>query len=298
MATTRIEANLAAATADPARVIEYRPGGGILGILPWVLLLAALAMAMLIFGTGSDGAVLPAVLLLVLLPGVVLLDLWKHRPSARPGLVLSPEGLALQTDGWGTLRLPWAAIQAIDTRDYEGFALRLRGRQRIGFRDVTMIRLPPGLLEAERAAGRFAPTGPTVDWVVRPEPDGTWIALGHETYSLSPAEVRAPLEARWLAFRDRRAPPAASHLPPLRLGGFRPSNPPLFGAGMAAGVGAILVLLANLAGVWETRAQAEARAWAERFEAERAAERAAEAERQERWRAFDERMERAFPPRP
>lgn len=298
MATIRIKANLDAATADPARVIEYRPGGAILGILPWVLLLVALALAMLIFGTGSDGAFLPAVLLLVLLPGLLLLDLWKQRPSARPGLVLAPEGLSLETGGWGTLRVPWAAVQAVDTRDFEGYALRLRGRQRIVFRDVTMIRLPPGLLEAERAAGRFKPTGPTVDWVVRHEPDGTWIALGHEFHSLTPAEVRAPLEARWLAFRDRHAPPAASPLPPIRLGGFRPSNPPLFGAGMAAGVVAILAMLANLAGVWETRAQANSRAWAERYEAERATERAAEAERQERWRAFDERMERAFPPRP
>lgn len=289
MTAAKIKANLAAATADPARVIEYRPGGAMLGILPWVLILVAVAMAMLVFGNSGEGAFLPAVLLLVLLPGALLLDLWKQRPSAPAALVLSPEGLALSTDGWGTLRVPWSAIGAIDTRSFDGFALRLRGRQRIGFDEVTMVRLPEGFLAAERAAGRFVPKGPTVDWVVRPERDGDWIALGHEMFSLSPVELRAPVEVRWQAFRDGPGP-APSPLPPLRLGGFRPRNPPLFVAGTAVGVIAIGVFLANIAGLWETEAQARARAWAERMEATRAADRALTREAEERHQRMMDRL--------
>jgi len=288
MVAATVKANLQAATADPARVIEYRPGGSMLGILPVVLILIAVALAMLVFDDGGR-AFLPAVLLLGLMPAFLLIDLWKHRASAPPGLVLTPFGLGLATGGWGVLEVPWSAIGAIDSRTFQGFALRYRGRNRTVFRDVTMIRLPQGFLAAERAAGRFVPKGPSVDWVVRPDGDGDWIALHHEIYSLTPAEVRAPVEARWSAFRQ--APPQdPAPGPALRLGGFRPKNPPLFQAGTAVGAVAILLVLANLAGLWQTEAQTRARAWAERMETTRARDRELTREAEERHRRMFDRM--------
>lgn len=289
MTAAKVKANLGAATGDLARVVEYRPGGAMLGMLPWALILVAVAMAMLVFDSSGGDAFLPAVALLVLLPGFLVLDLWKLRPSAPPDLVLSPQGLTLTTAGWGVLRAPWPAIQAIDSRSFEGFALRYRGRQKITFHDVTMIRLPRGFLDGEREAGRFAPEGPTVNWVVRPDADGDWIALHHETFSLTPAELRGPVEARWRAFRRGEAPaPAPS--PPLRLGGFRPKRPSLFKVGTGAGLIAILVVLANMAGLWETQAQANARAWADKLEAMREEDRAWRREQDAR----DERFRQMF----
>lgn len=296
MVAAQVTANLHAATSDPARVVEYRPGGSMLGILPVVLILIAVALAMLVFDDGGR-AFLPAVLLLVLMPGILLMDLWKHRPSAPPGLVLTPWGLGLATGGWGLLEVPWSAIGAIDTRSFEGFGLRVRGRNRTRFKDVTMIRLPEGFLAAERAAGRFVPKGPSVDWVVRPGPDGDWIALHHEVYSLTPAEVRAPVEARWSAYREAPPPeptpeptPEPAPGPALRMGGFRPRNPALFRVGTAVGAVAVLVVLANMAGLWQTEAQTRARAWAERMEATRERDRALTREAEERHRRMFDRM--------
>jgi hypothetical protein len=217
------------------------------------------------------------------------MDLWKMRPSARPGLVLSPQGLSLETAGWGVLQVPWSAIQAIESRSFEGFALRYRGRQSIAFDNVTMIRLPTGFLHAERAAGRFVPKGPAVDWVVRPDAEGDWIALHHEPYSLTPAEVRAPVETRWQAFHGSDSPDPAS-LPPLRLGGFRPKNPPLFRAGTAVGLVAILIVLSNIAGLWQTQEQARARAWAAQLEEMRARDRQLHREAEERHKRMLERF--------
>lgn len=282
-----IQVNLHTATSEPGRVVEYRPGGTVFNALPIYLILFAVALAMVIFGARSSDGRLAAWILLALLPLGLALGLWRSRISGPPYLILTPQGLALNTGGWGVLALPWAAIRAIDTRSFEGYALRYRGRQQIAFKDVTMIQLAPGVLEAERAAGHFVPRGPSVDWVVRPGPDGDWIALHHEFVGLTPAELRAPVEARWQVFRDNPAPADASPLPPLRLGGFRPRHPSLFNLGTATGAIAIIILLANLAGIWETPSQASARAWAERRAAEAAASRAEAEERRARKEEFD-----------
>ena len=302
MTHRQIAANLHAATADPARRIEYRAGGTVFNALPLFLILIALGLAMLIFGTDRVEGQIAAWGLVVGLPMLLALGLLVRRAAAPAALILAPEGLALRFHG--VLTVPWSAIRAIETRSFEGFMLRLRGRQRIGFKDVTMIRLPPGYLEQAEAAGQIDPGGPTLDWVLRRAEGGDWIALHHEDYGLTPAEVRTPVEARWTAFRNG-PPPAASPQPPLRLGGFRPARPALFALGTIAGGAAILVLMANLAGLWETPAQAAARALDERLEADRAAYRAEEAARQERQRDFERRMDdferrmrETFPTRP
>ncbi|MBU4527900.1 MAG: hypothetical protein KUA43_12840 [Hoeflea sp.] len=287
MTAMAIQVNLHSATSEPGRVVEYRAGGTMFNALPIYLILFAVALAMVIFGARSSEGRLAAWILLVLLPLGLALGLWRSRTSGPPYLILTPQGLELRTGGWGVLALPWAAIRAIETRSFEGFALRYRGRQRIAFKDVTMIELAPGVLAAERDAGRFVPRGPSVDWVVRPGEDSDWIALHHEFVGLTPAEIRGPVEARWQAFRDNPAPADTCPLPPLRLGGFRPRHPSLFNLGTAAGAFAIVILLANLAGLWETRSQAGARAWAERWAADEAASRAEAEERRARKEEFD-----------
>lgn len=294
MTATEIQANLQEATGDPGRVVEYRTGGTVFNALPVYLILFAVALAMVIFGTRSSDGTLAAWILVAILPLGLALGVWRSRIHAGPVLTLTPEGLDLRTGGWGILSVPWAEIRAVDTRSFEGFALRYRGRQAIAFKDVTMIELAPGLLEDEREAGRFVPRGPSVDWVVRPGPDGDWIALHHEFVGLTAAEIRAPVEARWQAFRASTADPDVSPHPPLRLGGFRPRHPTLFKLGTATGAIAILILLANLAGIWETRSQSSARLSAERWAAEAEASRADAEQRRARQEAFDRLFDQPF----
>jgi hypothetical protein len=292
MTAKAIPVNLHDATSEPGRVVEYRAGGTLFNALPVYLILFAVALAMVIFGTRSSDGRLAAWILLAVLPLGLAFGLWRSRSSGQPYLILRPQGLELRTGGWGVLSLPWAAIRSIDTSSFEGFALRYRGRQRIAFKDVTMIELAPGVLEAERDAGRFVPRGPSVDWVVRPGPDGDWVALHHEFVGLIPAEIRAPVEARWQVFRDTPAQSGVSPQPSLRLGGFRPRHPTVFLLGTATGALSIVILLANLAGLWETREQASARAWAERWAAEAEASRAEAEERRARQEEFDRMFDR------
>jgi hypothetical protein len=257
MPATREPASLYASTADPSRVVEYRIGGTFFNALPVWLILFATALAIIVFGADRSETRLAAWAMLLLTSAGFAFAFWRGRPSAPADLLLAPQGLALRFNG--VIAVPWSMVRAIETRSFEGYLPRYRGRQRIRFDNVTMIRVPPGFLESERQAGRFGTFDPTTDWVIRPAEGGDWIALHHEFFGLTPAELRGPVQARWQAFGDGSAPPNPCALPPLRLGGFRPKNPPLFMLGTAVGLTAILILSANLAGLWETRAQASAR---------------------------------------
>lgn len=264
MVSHAVRANLHAA-ADPARIVEYRRAGTLLNYLPVILGVYALFLWGLVFATAPQaprGLFWAGFLGLI---GLTLLGAWRGRPSAPPELLLAPQGLALRFNG--VIAVPWSLIDAIETRSFEGFMFRYRGRNRVRFDDVTMIRVPRGFLQAERDAGRFGTFDPTTDWVIRPAGAGDWIALHHEIYGLTPAEIRGPVEARWRAHAEGRMPQAASPLPPLRLGGFRPARPVGYRLGTAAAASAIVIILANLVGIWETRGQAESRRWAERMTA-------------------------------
>lgn len=287
MASQPVRADLHSA-ADPARIVEYRRGGALLSHLPWLLGLYALFLWGLAYSTDPTlprWALWASFLALI---GLTAFGAWRCRPSAPPELLLAPQGLALRFNGM--IAVPWAMVRDVETRSFAG-SVPFRGRHAVHFADVTMIRVPPGFLQAERDAGRFGTFDPTTDWVIHPAGGGDWIALHHESYGLTPPEVRGPVEARWRAYGDGSQPELPSRLPPLRLGGFRPAHPLGFMLGTAMSATAILIILANLAGLWETRAQASARAWAERMAIVSPEEEALQRHLQRRDEAF-ERMQR------
>lgn len=291
--------------ADLTRVVEYREGAAGLLALPLLLGLVAMALWLVAFGEDRGRIIGLAWVFIALIAGMFAWRLVRSFADRRPNLSLSPQGLVLRLRGWGALALPWSAVLAVDTRSFDGFALRTRpGRQRTRFSNVTLVRIDPARLADERDAGRFRPSGPSLDWFIRQEPDGTWIALHHEAQGLTPAEVRGPVEARWRAFAGLDAsslPPPAEGMP-LRLGGFRPRQPALYWPSLMATVAVVVALLTNIAGMWETAGQIQDRQRAEHWAAQRAAERETfrdlRGEAEERWRAFDQRTQRALSPPP
>lgn len=293
--TAEPDSDLRAATDDLKRVVEYRRRWAAVALLPLLLGLAALALGAMAFAPRAGGL---GLMLLAVLALVLARMLWLARPWAPPDLVLTPEGLRVQI-GRGALALGWSDIQAVETGSFEGFAPQRYRRNRMRFDDVTMIRLQDGILSRLGLRGRSGWFGQGRDWLLRHDDRGDSVALHHQWLGLTPAEVRGPVEARWRAWRDAPAPAAASPLPPLRLGGFDPAHPGRYwGAALATG-GLVVALALNLAGVWETAGQRQARLNAERWQAHRAEERATQrdlrGEADARARQMEERMQRAFP---
>jgi hypothetical protein len=114
----------------------------------------------------------------------------------RPNLMLSTAGITIQTPA--TVQIPWHEIERIGPLELgrsTGFPNR--------FPDVTTLTIDTEFYERQiRPKKRNAPNW---DAVFYPEEKQTQVALPHPLWlGIDAKDIRAPVEARWKAFRDRR----------------------------------------------------------------------------------------------
>lgn len=301
-----------AAIPDVSRTIEYRADRWLVGWLPYTLLLAALGLFMVVSETGRHRFGGWVVLLIATAFSLFLLyRLYVPGPSR---LTLSPSGLGLHAGGRDVL-IPWREIQSVDTTDLK---VRNWGRGSILFpyityRDCTMVKVSrPFYEEAIHVPSTFM-QGPGWQGVFQAEGDSMRIALHQDQFNTAPRNVRAPIEARWRAFRGRSHPASRAEVDATDSAPRRSASPSAFAEPIRFGSAellasfwdaiklgvAIAVLLAvasNALGVWETEAQEERRL--ERAaQAEEARKEKEERDRQKKkwddaWRDFDRRFDR------
>lgn len=264
-----------AATTDLNRTIEYRADRWLVGWLPYTLLVAALGLFMVVFETGRHrfgGWVV------LLIGGAFCLFFICRLFSPGPSrLTLSPAGLGLYV-GRRYVLIPWREIQSIDTTDLK---VRNWGRGAlifpfITFKDCTMVKVSRPFYEESIHVPSVFMQGPGWQGIFHADGDSMRIAVHHEQFSVTAQQVRAPVEARWRAFRGRSHPASRAErdatdsaprlststtalAEPIRYG-----NAELFASlwdaiklGIALAV--FLAVASNALGVWETEVQEERR---------------------------------------
>lgn len=193
------------ANRNVERVIEYYTAAkGPLKLGSWALLGGTL---MLVMARENE---LLAFIGVPLLLGAAAFFL-RAMISGKPALVLSSHGLHYRYRGGmpGTLFVPWSEVRNVDTVDV---TVRARGH-RVEFRGVTMILVTKDLYAAQVDNGSGLVSGPAREWFFRPRGDLVEILIHHERFGIDPAEVRGPIEERWLAFRESRAPASSPPVP-------------------------------------------------------------------------------------
>lgn len=257
------------AASDPNRTIEYRQD--FTYILAFSMGAVVVGLLVLTFTDTWQkirdvGWVLAALGLL----GIAWV-LWRMLFAGSLLLRLSPQGIDWYS-GTREVRIPWGEVRGIDTASFQvrmaGKRSRFSGRRVSSvedYRDITMVLVSQEFHDRHVDPGSAFLRGPYWQAFVRRHGDGMAIALHHESYGVTPGEVRMPIETRWLAFRDREAPPAPGDdrfgRGALKFGGA--SN--LVSLRGVAFVGVplaiSLVLAANLLGTWEREAM-QHDAWA------------------------------------
>lgn len=308
------------AAPNVRQIVEYRSDRWTVGWLPYALLGTVVGFYMAFYDGGRH--TFPGIMVLLICCGFSVFLLYRWLSPGKPKLMLSPEGLLLHVGGRDVL-IPWREIESIDTTDLK---VRNWGRGSIlfpytTFRDCTMVKVSrPFYDEAIHVASVFM-QGPGWQGVFHPDGDSMRIALHHEQFCVTAQDVRAPIEARWRAFRGRSHPAsraeedaastrseprdatdaasasnnarfdrrrtasaATSALgEPIRFGDAALLSTPWDMIKLAAALTAIVVIGSNALGIWETSAQEERRLERQAAAEERRQEKADRDKRQKAW---------------
>jgi hypothetical protein len=161
---------------------------------------------------GADGR--PAAWFILIIGGFIIANvLYQSLIPARPLLELSPDGILLRIAWVTEFSIPWHEVRGIEATDVSpGF--RMTGTQaratssnaiavlvsRDFYERVIVI---PALLRGPAWRNVFVPRGTMMQ-----------VALHHDVLGVAPEELRAAIEARWSAFRERlpRVPPRKARL--------------------------------------------------------------------------------------
>lgn len=306
-----------AGATDVRSTVEYRSDRWNVGWLPYALLGAVIGFYMAFYDGGRH--TYPGIMVLLICGGFSLFLLYRWLTPGRPKLLLSPQGLQLHVGGRDVL-IPWREIEGVSTTDLK---VRNWGRGSvlfpfITFRDCTMVKVPRRFYEKTIHVPSVFMQGPGWQGVFHPDGNSMQIALHHEQFSATAQNVRAPIEARWRAFRGRShsaaraeevsgtADDARAHRPdrtaasltgePLRFGDAALASTPWEVVKLSVAVGAIVVIGSNALGIWETAPQEERRLARQADAEERRQEKADRDKRQktwdDHWKKFDEDMRR------
>jgi len=279
---------------DLHRRIQYRRN--FTRVLSYSLMLLCLPLFVFAMGGPSDrdGVVLATWAGVGLGCAGVAWAAWRMFVPGRPILELFAEGLVWHS-GVGYVHIPWNEVEGVETVTYSAIIPSLRRSFQKTFKDITMVLVSREFYLRNIEPGSTFMRGPHWDIFLRPKGDLYQIALHHETFGVEGRDVRGPIEARWLAFRDKADRPSSSRAEPMRFGGGLDLTSPLPAAKVAVPLVICLVLLGNILSAWETpgqtnsRIQREERAARDReinaqFERDRQA-------REQMWQRFDQRFE-------
>jgi hypothetical protein len=291
--------------ADPSDVrvtLEYRLDAEIADLLPIGVL--TIFCGLFIFAIEQPDLpprleTIGAVAAVVVGIGLTVLSLWRRFRRGKPVYVLSPVGVHYRGAGMKEIVVPWHEIQAVDTIDITWWHWLAYYPRELSSRGVVVVLVSKPFYDAHIHRGLFWRGPYWYETKFIPKGDLIQCALHSEIVSVAPRDLRAAVEARWRAFRDRPelVKPAGASVPSLAAGwrnklrrhATPSSEPRIVAAGatprpislwqavkIALPLIGIVVAGSNLLGLWTTQAQTEAvakrkehREWRARFERER-----------------------------
>lgn len=175
------------------------------------LLVVGIALAYLQFGDFDAIDRIMTVAAIVLGGGMTLYALFRMLVPGKPVLVLSPAGLRLNIEWVKDILIPWHEVEGVDTIDITGSV----GGNTVFLPGVTVVLTSRSFYDRHIYIDSLLLRGPGWDTNFIPRGDMVQVALHHEALPATAQELRASVEARWLAFRDAARP---SHLPQMPLG--------------------------------------------------------------------------------
>ena len=293
-------------SADIHQTLEYRADAMIAGMLPFGLGLCCLGLFGFVLAESTrpeiigytPRAVASAVVVLAGGLGWTAIALWRRRHPGKPHFVLSPMGIRFPS--LNDALIPWHAIKGVDTIPVTGVRTVLFYKL---FRTVTAVLVSKEFYDAHFVINAPWRRGPIWHWHFIPNGPWVQVALHHDVVAVDPRVLRAAIEARWHAFRDRTtgsasddtsAKPKRTSVPAVKAAGrsaigpgdaaARPGpTPSVVAAGadpkaisawlavrIATSLIGIVLVLTNLLGLWatpgQTKAREERRAWQEHYQ--------------------------------
>jgi hypothetical protein len=264
--------------------------------------------------------------------GLTVYALWRRSHPGRPLFVLSPAGVYYRIPRVKAFLVPWREIRGIDTIEIRAghSSIRYPGiwvYRTLVYRDVTAIVVSKQFYDAHIFVDSPFRRGPGWKNTFFPKGSLVQMALHHELVSVAPQALRQAIEARWHAFRGETTPaslatpgetPARSATVPrvrsVSTRALAQSDAAASGAQpVAIAVGddskaisrweaaliivslvGMVVVLANLLGLWETPGQSKARETRQRYEQIQADSKRLKEEQQDRDRKLQELFRRNF----
>ena len=324
---------------DINQTLEYRSATAIVRLLATGLLLVFLGLVIfaLVDLDREPWTFIGIVLCWVVGGALAGFALWRRVNPGKPLFTLSPAGIHYRIPMVKEILIPWQEIQGVDTIDVEAGYWSIRSTQFFILRyntwvacDVTVILLPKPFYDQRIFVDSAFLRGP--GWKANFIPKGALVqmALHHELVSVEPRALRAAVEGRWLAFREKpAAEPARTSVPGVMAATSR-SNPSKGAAARATPTSGIVamgdnpkamswwgatqvivpligiaIVLTNLIGLWdlpgqdkvrEARAKAreERKYWVEAARRRKEESKRLEAEDKERREEFERDMRRVF----
>jgi WD40 repeat protein len=190
---------------DVHQTLAYRRGE----IASWMLLIGTVFMLIGAYGVffdelSGDDRRRPAALFIMVLGGfITVFQLHEFLIPGKPLLELSPEGLLVRIEWITEFLIPWHEVHGIDTAHVTA-QVRKGALVHAKSSTVTVVLVPrryydrfisiPVLLRGPAWSSFFIPKGTMMQ-----------VALHHDGLPVAPEELRAAVEARWHAFKERPA---------------------------------------------------------------------------------------------
>jgi hypothetical protein len=202
----------------------------------------------------------PAAWCILVLGGfVVAHELYRSLLPAQPLLELSPDGILVRIAWVTELLIPWHEVRGIAATDVSA-GFRMTGTQvRAKSANVTAVLVSRNFYERFIAIPALL-RGPAWGNIFIPKDTMMQVALHHDVLGVSPEELRAAIEARWHAFRERlpEVPPKKAS---LRVAWVVPAM---------LVVGMVIAFIVTSPGLWrESEAARSARHERERIDSDR-----------------------------
>lgn len=168
-----------------------------------ILAVAAMVLAWLTTSAGGRSRApseFPGWLIVFISLGWIGHTLYRHFVPEKPLLGLSAQGLRYRAPGAVDVLIPWREIESVGNLA-ESSLVSTRPEH-----GPTLFHVSQGFYDRHIYVRSLLRRGPNWDSFFLPVDGSIRILLQHEPFSAEAKDIRAPLEARWKAFRDQPTP--------------------------------------------------------------------------------------------
>jgi hypothetical protein len=268
------------ADQDVHQVLEYRTDASLIRDLPYGLLLCLFGLFVLTLDDEPPVGIIGAAAVIVAAGlGLTAFALARCFRPGKPLFVLSPAGIRYRMSRTRAILIPWREIKGVDIVDITYRRWVIRGPSWATVRNVTVILLSKEFYDSHILIRSLLRRGPVWNFVFQRKGPLIQMAMHPDIVSERSQVLREAIEARWQAFRDQPGEPpsrAAGHVAPAGAGvpwgpslestpgavvvGARPKAWPAWDAvKVIVPLIALVVVVANLLGLWATVGQIKAR---------------------------------------